>query len=365
MISALGYPLPRSGGYVKRRHFIFWLMGAALAINLTACASAAIGARPLAEPVATATDTLTPTATHTPVPTATHTPSPTRTPTHTPTSSPTPTITPTPTATPILTPVPELPPAWDGVARRADVPILMYHYISKPPTANDRLRYGLSVVPEMFQAQLQLLQEQGFTTITLLDLYQHLADGRALPKRPIILTFDDGYLDNYTNAFPLLQKYGMTGTFFVLTGRADAGDPAYLSWDMIQEMSAAGMDIQLHAREHYDLRNRSYEWLVYNIIGGRESIEGHIGRPVNFIAYTSGKYDAGLLRFLGQTNFWAAVTTQPGSQHTPKDSLLWTRVRISGQSRLSDFAKLLKINSTSVKSPSPTATSTVEPTPLP
>jgi peptidoglycan/xylan/chitin deacetylase (PgdA/CDA1 family) len=260
---------------------------------------------------------------------------------------------------------------WDGVIRTADVPILMYHYISAPPTANDRLRYSLSVNPAMFEAQLQALQEHGFSTVTLRDLYQHLATGQPLPQRPIVLTFDDGYLDNYLNAFPLLKKYGMTGTFFVLTGRADAGDPAYLSWDMIQELSNAGMDIQLHAREHYDLRNRSYEWLVFNLIGGRQSIEGHTGRPVNFIAYTSGKYDAGLLSFLRQTNFWAAVTTHQGRQHTLNEPLLWTRVRISGQLRLSDFAKLLKINSNSVnsdrkttpKQPFPTSDADLHPSP--
>jgi peptidoglycan/xylan/chitin deacetylase (PgdA/CDA1 family) len=215
------------------------------------------------------------------------------------------------------------------------------------------------VTPDIFAAQLNLLREAGFTTITLSDLYQYLAVGRNLPERPIILTFDDGYIDNYTNAFPLLKQYGMTGTFFVLTGRADAADSAYLSWDMIQEMSDAGMDIQLHAREHYDLRNRPYEWLVFNIIGGRQSIEGHTGRPVNFMAYTSGKYDSGLLRFLSQTNFWAAVTTQPGRQHTLKDALLWTRVRVSGQLRLSDFSRMLKIDS--VKPTSPTDTQTPSP----
>jgi peptidoglycan/xylan/chitin deacetylase (PgdA/CDA1 family) len=130
------------------------------------------------------------------------------------------------------------------------VPILMYHYISASPSVQDRIRYGLSVPPEMFEAQLKLLRDNGFTTITLRDLYEYLAVGTPLPDQPIILTFDDGYIDNYTHAFPILQKYGMLGTFFVLTGPADDGNPAYLSWDMIQEMSSAGMDIQLHMRDH-------------------------------------------------------------------------------------------------------------------
>jgi peptidoglycan/xylan/chitin deacetylase (PgdA/CDA1 family) len=262
--------------------------------------------------------------------------------------------------TAVLTPIPIAPPVPDGVARTADVPILMYHYISAAPSAQDRIRYGLSVPPEMFEAQIKLLHDNRFTTITLRELYEYLAVGTPLPEKPIILTFDDGYIDNYTNAFPILQKYGMIGTFFVLTGPADDGDPVYLTWDMIQEMSSAGMDIQLHSRDHLDMRSRQYDWLVFQIIGGRQSIEGHTGKPVIFIAYPSGKYDANVQRFLSSTNFWAAVTTASGSRHVLKDALIWDRVRISGQLRLQDFAKLLGINVTSLRAtPRPTVTPTV------
>lgn len=237
----------------------------------------------------------------------------------------------------------------------------MYHYISESPSVNDRIRYGLSVSPAAFDAQLKLLSDNGYTTVSLRDVYEYLAVGKELPAKPLVLTFDDGYLDNYTNAFPLLQKYGMVGTFFVLTGPADVANPAYMSWEMIMEMSRAGMDIQLHARDHFDMRGRSYEWLVFQIYGGRQSIEGHTGQPVIFVAYPSGKYDAGVLRFLNQTHFWAAVTTEAGHVHTLTNPLLWTRVRISGQLRLKDFANLLGLNLVSVnsqKEPLPTPTPT-------
>jgi peptidoglycan/xylan/chitin deacetylase (PgdA/CDA1 family) len=240
----------------------------------------------------------------------------------------------------------------------------MYHYISVAPSVEDRIRYGLSVPPEMFEAQLKLLHDNGFTTITLRDLYEHLAVGAPLPEKPIVLTFDDGYLDNYTNAFPLLQQYGMIGTFFVLTGPADDGNPTYLSWDMIQEMSNAGMDIQLHSRDHLDMRNRSTEWLFFQIIGGRQSIEGHTGKPVIFMAYPSGKYDVNVQRFLRENNFWAAATTAFGSRHVLKDALNWDRVRISGQLRLQDFAKRLGIQ-LSAQRAIPQATATPAPTYLP
>jgi peptidoglycan/xylan/chitin deacetylase (PgdA/CDA1 family) len=317
-----------------------------LAGGLTACAAqSSIRAEQLAAP--TATFTLPPTATATTVVVQriyTRTPSQTPPPAKTAIARPTSTEEPAPLEpTAVLTPIPIGPPAPDGVLRAADVPILMYHYISAAPFTQDRIRYGLSVPPEMFDAQLKLLHDNGFSTITLRQLYEHLAIGTPLPDNPIVLTFDDGYLDNYTNAFPLLQKYGMIGTFFVLTGPADDGDPTYLSWDMIQEMSRAGMDIQLHSRDHLDMRNRPQDWLLFQIIGGRQSIEGHTGKPVIFMAYPSGKYDANVQRFLSSTNFWGAVTTAFGSRHTVKDALSWDRVRISGQLRLQDFAKLLGI----------------------
>lgn len=336
-----------------------WLM----ASGLTACtAQTSVSAGQLIVP--TSTSTLPPAATNTPAVVVqridTRTPSITPLPTNTATAQPIANEEPVQqNPAVVLTPIPIGPPAPDGVARTADVPILMYHYISASPSASDRIRYGLSVPPEMFEAQLKLLQDNGFTAITLRELYEYLAIGTALPDKPIVLTFDDGYIDNYTNAFPLLQKYSMLGTFFVLTGPADDGEPTYLSWDMIQEMNNAGMDIQLHSRDHLDMRNRPRDWLVFQIIGGRQSIEGHTGKPVIFMAYPSGKYDAGVQSFLRDTNFWAAVTTAPGSRHVLQDALSWDRVRVSGQLRLQDFAKLLGITTAAVRTaPRPTATPT-------
>ncbi len=345
-----------------RSHFGVTVLALLLVVSgITACAAPISSSAALAlSPTATSTALPSPTATWQATSTPTPIPSPTPVPNQTPTAQPTPTAEQLPAEpTVVPTPVSSAPPEPDGVLRSADVPILMYHYISTAPSAGDRIRYGLSVPPEMFEAQLKLLKDHGYTTITLRELYEYLAVGTPLPQKSIILTFDDGYLDNYTNAFPILQKYGMHGTFFVLTGKADAGDPAYLSWDMIQEMSSAGMDIQLHSRDHLDMRNRPYDWLVFQIIGGRQSIEGHTGKAVIFMAYPSGKYDANVQRFLRATDFWAAVTTAYGSHHVLQDALNWDRVRISGQMRLQDFARLLGVQATAQQMvPQPSATPT-------
>lgn len=240
---------------------------------------------------------------------------------------------------------PFFPPAPDGTLRVARVPILMYHYISDPPPGSDQLRRSLSVTPANLDAQMHYLKQAGYQTITLYDLYDHLAQGKPLPDKPIVLTFDDGYEDAFTNAMPILLKYGFVGTFFVLTGPADRdGAGAYLTWKQIAAMSAAGMDMELHGREHVDLRNRSFEFLVHQTAGGRESIEAHTGKPVRWFAYPSGRYDAAVVRVLKSAGFWGAVTTLSGQTHTVDGLFDLERVRISGSSSLETFKKAIEGN---------------------
>jgi peptidoglycan/xylan/chitin deacetylase (PgdA/CDA1 family) len=103
------------------------------------------------------------------------------------------------------------------VVRELRVPILMYHYISTPPPGADIYRKDLSVTPARFESHLQYLVRAGYQVVTLDDMLYALTQGRPLPPKPVILTFDDGYEDNYLNAFPLLQKYAMTGHFFSIS----------------------------------------------------------------------------------------------------------------------------------------------------
>lgn len=284
-----------------------------------------------------------------PVVTSTRKPTPTPRPTATPTLPPpaTATLVPVATSTPLpsitLTPTKVIivHPASDGVTRSVNVPILMYHYISGPPSPTDSLRVGLSVPPEKFDAQMNLLAERGYHSLTLLEMYTFLQNGEALPTNPVVITFDDGYIDNYEFAFPILKKYGFIGTFFILSGPIDNGNPNYMTWDMVKELSDSGMDIELHSRDHFDLRNRSNDFLVYQLVGGRQTIEAHTGQPIHFMAYPSGKYDAAVLRVLASADFWGAVTTQNGRLHSLTDALTWTRVRISGHQTVEGFAKIL------------------------
>lgn len=286
-----------------------------------------------------------PFATNTPQPTATRIP-PTAVVIPTDPRIPRPTATPQPAPTlayarPISVPVSA--PASDSQQRTADVPILMYHYISDPPPGSDRYRWALSVTPANFDAQMAFLKRAGYHTITLYNLYDYLTQGKPLPDKPVILTFDDGYVDAFTQAMPILRTHGFVGTFFILTGPADRGGAGgYLAWDQIRAMTAAGMDIELHGREHYDLRNRPDDFLVDQIAGGKQAIETRIARPVRWFAYPSGRYDPNVERALSSAGLWGAVTTTVGRSHTAAALLDIPRIRIGGTFTLAAFIKAVE-----------------------
>ena len=235
-------------------------------------------------------------------------------------------------ATPTPVPLPD----------QARVPILMYHYVSELPPDADRYRCDLTVSPENFKAQLQFLADAGYHPITLTDLYLHLTQGYPLPERPIALTFDDGYRDAYEVVFPLLLDYGFTGTFFVLATPTHLESPAYMTWAQMKEMSDAGMDIQAHGRDHVDLRGRSYDYLVYQILGIQEAIHHHTGRLPRFFCYPSGQRDANVIAMLKSVGYWGAVTTEWGHTHTRENLFEMPRVRIRGSDTLASFIDRLE-----------------------
>lgn len=232
--------------------------------------------------------------------------------------------------------------AGDGTLRRIHVPILMYHYVSDLPADADAMRVELTILPALFRAHMQYLSEQGYHTISFYDLDAALMTGAELPSNPVILTFDDGYIDHYTQVYPILQSFGMTGTFFIITGRADNGDAGYMNWAQIQALADGGMSIESHTKTHQDLRNRSYDFLVYELLGSLESIRAHTGQRAQAFSYPVGRYDEAVLNVLSQTDVLRAVTTQHGALHTSDNRLEMPRLRVSGGTDVSRLAAILR-----------------------
>ena len=259
-----------------------------------------------------------------------------------PTTTPTITLTPTQTliSSPTSTPTPL--PTPDGHERVLYVPILMYHYVSEPPPEADTYRLDLSVTPEIFREQMTWLKENDYETITLYHLLYALNIGwPPLPENPVILTFDDGYLDNYENAFPILLEYGFVGTFFILSDVTNRSQPGYMTWDMLREMHGAGMDIEVHGREHLDMSGQDREWLLYHLLGPVEDIAANLGYSPRLLAYPSGKYDDMTVTVAREVGLWGAVTTVHGAQQRQDAPFALRRLRIYGDMSLATFAAML------------------------
>ncbi len=187
------------------------------------------------------------------------------------------------------------------------VPILMYHYIRDyQDRTDDPLGIQLSVSPKTFDKQLSNLKAAGYETISLEDF----AGGKYKPKS-VVLTFDDGYDDHYTNALPILEKYQATATFFIVSGFL--GRTGYMTTPQVQQLRLAGMEIGGHTVTHLNLANAQYEKAIDEISNSLISRD-----PV--FAYPSGKYNPVTLDIVSGLGIKAAVTTNLGVA-TEKSSL--------------------------------------------
>ncbi|MEW6029402.1 MAG: polysaccharide deacetylase family protein [Chloroflexota bacterium] len=217
----------------------------------------------------------------------------------------TPTFTPTPTLTPQPTPTSTRVAQGPGLVT---VPILLYHHIQ----ATDYFsRYR--VPPERFEQQMKLLHDWGYETITTELLVKAITEGADLPPRPILITFDDGDVDVYENAFPIMEKYGFKGVFYLVSNFV--GQPNYISVEQVQEMAAAGWEIGSHSMNHTDLvqvpDNQRAE-----IVESKEQLESLLGVPVKTFAYPFGKAGSATVDYVRFAGYIAAMglgyTTEQG-----------------------------------------------------
>jgi len=229
------------------------------------------------------------------------------------------------------------------------VPILMYHHISsQPPLAQSQV--GLTVSDEDFAAQLAYLAAHGYHAVRLVDLFNNLYYRRPLPDRPVILSFDDGYLDNYTDAFPLLRRYHMAGEFAIIAAYPGItlGVNRYMTWPQITEMAAAGMDVESHTIDHQDLGLLDPAHATYEIQYSRGIIETHIHRAVQFMTYPSGEpFRSGtpdaqrrITDLLGQYGYVGALLdpVTPSMLQVAQSPYQLPRVRVSNDTTLDVFA---------------------------
>ena len=225
-------------------------------------------------------------------------------------------------------------------AARWHVPVLMYHMVDTNVPSHDLITLHLTVMAPAFDAQLKLLRGAGYRPLSLDDVWAGLS-GRTPPARGVVLTFDDGYEDNYTVAFPILKKYGWTGTFFVVT--STIGTRGHMTASQLDEMARAGMAIESHGQHHIDFSQLPLGAARTELSKSKQIIAGWSGRPVTFFAYPAGRFTPALERLLGDLGYHGALTEIPGFVTPASRPFALERVRVDHDDSLASFAHKLNI----------------------
>ena len=216
-----------------------------------------------------------------------------------------------------------------AVAKYA-VPILFFHHVASSDGVPDKDK-GLFYPPENFEILCKYLKEHGYTTYP----FSVLESGKALPEKSAILTFDDGYADHATIALPILQKYGLTGTFFVISGMV--GADGYVTEAQVKALSAAGMEIGSHTVSHADLSRISPEKLHKEVWESKKYLEDLIGLPITTFCYPSGKYNAAVLDEVRKAGYVLARTVKRGFTEDMSKPLEVVGVRVLPSAGLKSF----------------------------
>ncbi len=169
---------------------------------------------------------------------------------------------------------------------RLQVPIFMYHHVSNEPT-HDLLDYTLTVTTTEFNAQLDWLQAQGYASINMTELFDALYYGKALPPHPMILSFDDGYEDMYTDAVPALLAHHYRGVFYIITGMIGG---RYMTWNQVRTLDEYGMQIASHTVHHINIGNPpAYTTTQQELLDSKNTLQAQLGKPVQFFCYPTGE----------------------------------------------------------------------------
>jgi peptidoglycan/xylan/chitin deacetylase (PgdA/CDA1 family) len=207
---------------------------------------------------------------------------------------------------------------------KISVPILMYHYIEYVADPGDKIRISLNVTPYTFENQIKTMKDAGYSFMTASELAQ-VIDGKAkLPVKPVVLTFDDGYRDFYTDAFPILKKYGVKGTVYVISGFV--GRHNYMFPEQVVEVAKSGLvEVGAHTVHHVSLKGVSMKEDLIEIGNSKTDLEKLISMPVVSFAYPNGSFDKQAIEVVKNAGYTSAVSTLMGSEQGSVNKLVQVR----------------------------------------
>ena len=246
--------------------------------------------------------------------------------------------------------------------------VLLYHHVATDTPAST------SISPEDFRSHMEYLRDNGFNVVGLDAMVEALRNGDDLPDRAVAITFDDGYLSIYEEAFPMLQSFGFPFTLFLSTGPIDRQLRNYMSWEQVSEMAEAGVVVANHMVEHPHMLNRGesendgswIERLREELLRAEQSIVEHTGQSHRFLAYPYGEFDPAIKDMLRDLDF-VGFAQNSGAIGPGSDFLALPRYPLAGsfadlESASLKFAtlpfnvRIVEPESPVTDAPSPTAT---------
>jgi peptidoglycan/xylan/chitin deacetylase (PgdA/CDA1 family) len=220
------------------------------------------------------------------------------------------------------------------------LPIIVYHSVRPSYVGETELVKRFTTEPAILDQEFAHLKERGYQVISFNELLKYFDEGKPLPPKAVVLTFDDGWKNQYTYAFPLLKKYGFTATFFIFTNAI--GHKNFLSWEQIKEMDAAGMTIGGHTKTHpYLTKITDPQKLAAEIAGGKKILEDHLGKKVDVFAYPFGLYNDAVVKAVRDAGYRIGRTSNPGLYQT--EAGLLTTGCLYDQNRVSGFKVFEKL----------------------
>jgi peptidoglycan/xylan/chitin deacetylase (PgdA/CDA1 family) len=220
--------------------------------------------------------------------------------------------------------VPQVPIA--SVSAQLRIPIIMYHYVEYVRDPADTIRKSLAIIPAEFERQLLYLKDHGYSTLLVKDVPFYLQNPQLLPSKPIILTFDDGYKDFYTDAFPLLKQYDMKATIYVINDFI--GNKDFLDKDEIQTLIDSNLiELGAHTLDHLNLKYAHDDLARRQISDSKKGLEEMFHTHIFTFAYPYGGFTLETEELVKEASYSAALTVDPGVDHTEDSLFHLTRIR--------------------------------------
>lgn len=211
------------------------------------------------------------------------------------------------------------------------VPILLYHYVEYVQDKGDTIRISLNITPYTFEEEIKTLLDAGYTFLTNRELTQVMEGKRKLPKKPIVLTFDDGLRDFYTDAYPILKKYNAKATQYVIAGFLDWNQNHMLKTQVAEIANDGLVEIGAHTVNHVWLKGQTQGSVRYEVSESKKMLEDIIKQPVVSFAYPYGAFDVQAIDEVKKAGFSSAVSTVPGIDQVSTNKYFLYRLKPGGR----------------------------------